>query len=999
MAERLTPGVYVEEVSSGVKPIQGVGTSTAGFIGETLRGVPDRATFVRGFAEFEKAFGGHQRGAPGQLAQAVEAFFLAGGRRAYVVRLLPQDAATGVGDEVVMARQDQPWGRDRPVLRFEAIGRGAWSEHVRIHLEQSRAFRGRAFTVRVEWVEGGRTRTVEEFKDVVLDPESPDYVVEVISDRSRYVRVIDLFAEGLDSDPPSVLPIPMVPPRLVTRDVPSFTVALDTRWELRWSTPGPPPAEARREVRFTEQAVADSGGTTDGRWATLNPGQLRALLADQLAGDSFRVLLPPMPAAVESTPAPWDATTAGAAEVTVDGAAVAVPLAPLGPAALPPSAGDLALSAGDVLTLSVDGRPPQSYALAAGDVANDGQMTPAEAVTVLNREFTGVQAFLDDNGDLVLRSDSVGAGARLQVADDLATALGDPAPATGGQIADLTAVTAAELAASLNAALGAASAFTARVVGDRVRIEQTNLDNDHTVQWTGDAAYFADGTEHATAAGEAGGVAVEAPVATPAQAAFVLDPARSGELAGAFTLTASDADGQEPQAVGVAADAGRTTLAAFADAVNDALAGADLEDRIVASVVVDVPDGAERQTLLVRTTAPRAAGNQLQLSPDGGGAASPWADELPTLGGQAGMVVDDVALVQISVTQQLDPAIPSSVATVFERANASGYPVSSPANPDLLPALTELDPIRLVGGTDGEGFVGATEFRGSGGRPRTGLQAFDEVDIQILCMPGRNDDAVLAEGIGFVDARNIFLIADGPGSHDRDFQLATNDVVAYVEGLPSRTDNMAMFYPWLEVADPVGVGRDPRRLVPPSGHLAGVFARTDRQRGVWKAPAGLEATLPGALDLQQPLLDADQDLLNPIGLSCIRNRPGAGIVSWGSRTLSSDPEWRYVPVRRTALFLKESLLRGLQWVVFEPNDQELWQRIAGNITAFMLSLHRQGAFQGATAEEAFAVKCDRETNPQELVDQGIVTAQVAFAPLKPAEFVVVEISQKTLVAA
>jgi phage tail sheath protein FI len=181
--------------------------------------------------------------------------------------------------------------------------------------------------------------------------------------------------------------------------------------------------------------------------------------------------------------------------------------------------------------------------------------------------------------------------------------------------------------------------------------------------------------------------------------------------------------------------------------------------------------------------------------------------------------------------------------------------------------------------------------------------------------------------------------------------------------------------------------------------MAGIFARTDNTRGVWKAPAGIEATVSGAVALQHDLLDADQDLLNPIGLNCIRQFSGTGIISWGSRTLAADPEWRYVPVRRTALFLKQSVRRGLQWAVFEPNDETLWEQIRTNITAFMMGLFRQGAFQGATPDEAFAVQCDRETNPQELVDQGIVTARLAFAPLKPAEFVVVEISQKTLLTA
>jgi phage tail sheath protein FI len=244
----------------------------------------------------------------------------------------------------------------------------------------------------------------------------------------------------------------------------------------------------------------------------------------------------------------------------------------------------------------------------------------------------------------------------------------------------------------------------------------------------------------------------------------------------------------------------------------------------------------------------------------------------------------------------------------------------------------------------------------------------------------------------------VFFIADGPGSVDRQFEMSASEAKQFVEGLPARSNNASMFYPWIEVPDPVGVGRNPRRYVPPSGHMAGVFARTDNSRGVWKAPAGIEATVSGAIDLQHELVDGEQDLLNPIGLNCIRRFSNTGIVVWGSRTLSSDPEWRYVPVRRTALFLKESIRRGLKWAVFEPNDETLWGLIRLNINSFMMGLFRQGAFQGATPEEAFRVKCDRETNPQELVDQGIVTAQVAFAPLKPAEFVVIQISQKALVS-
>jgi uncharacterized protein len=334
---------------------------------------------------------------------------------------------------------------------------------------------------------------------------------------------------------------------------------------------------------------------------------------------------------------------------------------------------------------------------------------------------------------------------------------------------------------------------------------------------------------------------------------------------------------------------------------------------------------------------------------------------------------------------------------MFSVTRSSGLNVNDPSNPALRPALTQDDAIRLVGGIDGTGLIGAAQY---GGRDlpqgRTGLRSLDGLDVNLLAIPGRNSSDFLAVGMSYADNNNVFFVADGVGSDDRDFAISAADVRQIVEGLPARSSNSAMYYPWIEVADPVGVGRNPRRLVPPSGYVAGVYARTDLTRGVWKAPAGIEATVRGAVDLQHRLIDAEQDLLNPIGLNCIRQFPNVGIVNWGARTLSSDPEWRYVPVRRTALFLRESLRRGLQWVVFEPNDNELWDRIRINITAFMMGLYRQGAFQGATPDEAFIVKCDRETNPQDLVDQGIVTSKVAFAPLKPAEFVVVELSQKSL---
>jgi phage tail sheath protein FI len=206
----------------------------------------------------------------------------------------------------------------------------------------------------------------------------------------------------------------------------------------------------------------------------------------------------------------------------------------------------------------------------------------------------------------------------------------------------------------------------------------------------------------------------------------------------------------------------------------------------------------------------------------------------------------------------------------------------------------------------------------------------------------------------------------------------------------------AFYYPWIRVANPLagasnGSGGAKMLTIPSSGHMAGIWARNDDTRGVWKAPAN--EIVRGALDLEMQVTKGEQDLLNPIGINCIRAFGTRGIRVWGGRTLSSDPSWRYVNVRRLFNFVEESVLRGTQWVVFEPNDLDLWQRVKRTATAFLLGLWRQGALFGATPDQAFYVKCDEETNPPESVDEGKLVVEIGIAPVKPAEFVIFRISQ------
>jgi hypothetical protein len=275
---------------------------------------------------------------------------------------------------------------------------------------------------------------------------------------------------------------------------------------------------------------------------------------------------------------------------------------------------------------------------------------------------------------------------------------------------------------------------------------------------------------------------------------------------------------------------------------------------------------------------------------------------------------------------------------------------------------------------------------------RTGIYALEATDIfNILCLPGIEDPGILMESDAYCKTRRAFMIVDAPHTSVQPDQMATTIAGT---ALP-KSDHAAVYYPWIQVSDPLNNGA--LRSFAPCGTIAGLYARIDGSRGVWKAPAGTETTLNGVQKLDYVLTDRENGLLNPLGVNCLRIFPDAGAVSWGSRTLAGSDatasEWKYIPVRRTALFIEESLYRGLKWVVFEPNDEHLWAQIRLNVGAFMHDLFRQGAFQGTTKNEAYFVKCDKETTTQNDINLGRVNIWVGFAPLKPAEFVILYLQQ------
>jgi hypothetical protein len=200
-----------------------------------------------------------------------------------------------------------------------------------------------------------------------------------------------------------------------------------------------------------------------------------------------------------------------------------------------------------------------------------------------------------------------------------------------------------------------------------------------------------------------------------------------------------------------------------------------------------------------------------------------------------------------------------------------------------------------------------------------------------------------------------------------------------------------LYYPWVKVSNPAATNGDTEIMVPPSGHLAGIWARTDDTRGVWKAPAN--EVVRGALDVEVAITKAEQGLLNPIGINCIRPFGTQGIRVWGARTLASNTDWTYINVRRLFNMIETTIMNGTQYAVFEPNDMKLWEGLKRTVSAFLRGLWRDGALFGATAEQAFYVKCDAETNPPDSIDQGRVVVEIGIAPVKPAEFVIFRIAQ------
>ncbi len=360
------------------------------------------------------------------------------------------------------------------------------------------------------------------------------------------------------------------------------------------------------------------------------------------------------------------------------------------------------------------------------------------------------------------------------------------------------------------------------------------------------------------------------------------------------------------------------------------------------------------------------------------------------------------SFVNLSVT----PSDPQYVVTVIDNNSnyisfidpGTGVPVAPASAPSATPPLA---PIALTGGADGAVLVPATDQNfelALTSNPTGGVFLLDRVDIfNLLCVPGETDAPTISTLQEYCNKKRAFYIVDAPQLSTTAGLINTGPVGSTPGSITTGTPatNSAYYFPWILAPDPLARNRP--TLFPPCGFVAGIYAATDASRGVWKAPAGIDAGLSGDSGLQYNLTDLENGSLNIQAVNCLRHFKVYGDVVWGARTLAGNDqtgsEWKYIPIRRLALFLESSLYDGTQWVVFEPNDETLWGQVRLNVGTFMQGLFLQGAFAGTTPQKAYFVKCDAENNPPASVALGIVNILVGFAPLYPAEFVVIQIQQ------
>ena len=867
------PGVYIQEVASGVHTITGVATSIAAFVDFFTRGPMDTPVQVFDMAGFNRLFGGLN--SQSEASYAIQQFFDNGGSSAWVVRTAKDatkasvDISSSIGGAVA--------------LTIKAISEGAWANGLRVDIDYPAPTSNDRFNLAVKLVETIRgvstvTRS-ETFRDLSMTPADLRYVEKVVNDALSGSELVRVTASGTDRPMQTGTTSAMLnPPPALTANIPQMIVSIGT--ETGTAVFGSHPTsldEARvaleasiRAARPELTAFSQSSVQIVDNCLRIKAGSAASacqITFSQIAADPAAATLQLLAGtAVQcllsgdlSGIAPWGAPLTGDIKVSVGASTGTVTIT------APANATDLATKLEAALRTI--------------------NFTPASpASTALNLAFAAARVAVYTDAGATKLLITVGAPPLMMTFGNGAAV---PALATTFKLESAMALSMAAFAS------GVVTSFPAGGLPATSKVGIQFQTSGGTVNASGTANIS---SVPSTAAAAAGAL----------QAAIRLLPGTPFANVGVVPYV--PAVGQVQYLVFPAAAS--TDLITFAASSVDATTVTELGLGTAASVNV--------QQYTLGSTATVAA----------------------QVGGAVGF---------------------------------DGFP----------PTATELigDPAA-----------------------KTGFYALEQVDLfNILCLPrtaiktgaNRFDEnaakAALGAALNYCERRRAFLIIDTPDNVNtpekvRQWLDANSDF---------RRTNAALYFPRVLIPDPLDDFR--LRSIGASGALAGIYARTDGTDGVWKAPAGTRANINSIAKPVYGMTDAECGVLNQVGINCLRTFPVTGNVSWGARTTKGADqlasEWKYVPVRRLALFMEESLYRGTQWAVFEPNDEPLWSQIRLNLGAFMHTLFSQGAFQGRTPRDAYFVKCDKETTTQNDIDLGRVNIIVGFAPLKPAEFVIINIQQ------
>ena len=868
MPQYQAPGVYVEEVERGAKPIEGVGTSTPGFLGETERG-PEEPRLVTSYADYQRWFGGVVEDR--YLPQAVEGFFQNGGSRCYVGRVAPANAETAEGHLAALGATTGHLRTESDTLDF---GRVATDQTPTREVDVEPIAELGDETVTITNLEV----TNNPDDDFQLETGVPSEGITVEAGEPEPIAVTFTHASGTAGDKNAVLRI---------------TASGET---------------SPVEVTLTGGLVNNNSGdsSNDGEFGystgTLNFG-------DVAVGDT---------AAATVT-----LQNLGAADMTLSEPAVNV------------SAGPFEVQERGTFDGRTFGSTETFDVLVTASPDTDGDWS--ETLTVDNQSGQTATIDLELNG--VLTDEGLAAAAGESGLDGtLATASGpfDYGTFVAGNTRTVT--------------------LHNRGTVD-IRVTNVTLSGDTDAFQVLEADEISEGSI-TVAGGASTDLTVEAQStdADSSQATLTVNfehGPESNPTTNTLSLTL-DADVVE-SLIALTATGPGTWGAGVAVTVADAsLYNPDTNNLFQATVRYwsDPDDRADARVALA--------------DPDLGIDAAPDPD----------------------VEEVYDNLTPEASSSDHYGTTLSG----SSALVDVIDDESRDDGPRPTNGTvwlDANfpnNDVVADDYNGDASDPedRTGFAAFDQVDeIAMICVPDEHEYSNSLHGKVLNHCTtngDRFAILQSPPSPPTPGELRPTE----------NSDFAAFYYPWLTVGNPE-TGRD--QNVPPGGHVAGIYARTDQERGVHKAPANEQVR--GIRGLQKTVSKGDQETLNPRGVNCIRTFRGRGTRVWGARTTSSDPAWKYVNVRRLFLFIEESIEEGTQWVVFEPNNERLWARVRQTIRNFLTSVWNDGALMGTTPEEAFYVKCDRSTMTQNDIDNGRLICEIGIAPVKPAEFVVFRISQTT----